>query len=192
MNSLKARLKDALPYLGYVGFFVTAFFFAYLTFPYDRLRDYVVAQANSQQQEPGKRRELRIGEMSLRPLLGVKLEDVEVRRFDNAGDSDPSVMRADMLKVSASAWSLLFGNVSYDFEGEVGEGSFEGSYEQDGDEVHISVEFDEVDLATAGIGSALGFPLEGKLSGEAELTLPAFLSDLNNGQPHAPQGCRTQ
>jgi len=172
MSALKASALRILPYVGYAGFFITLFVLcAYWTFPYERLRHYVVARANSEQ-EPGKRKELRIGELSLRPLLGMHLEDVEVRRYEGAGDEDPAVMRVDTLNVSASVLSLLSGGSSYDFSGEVKNGSFEGSYEQHGDDILISLEMEELDLAASGIGAALGFPMEGQMSGEVDLVLP--------------------
>jgi len=183
MSILRTYFTRALPYFGFAGYFFTLFFFfAYLTFPYDKLRDYVVARANSHEAS-GERRELRIGELSLRPLLGVRLEDVEVRRFDGPMDKEPSILRADLLKVSASVWSLLTGSASYDFSGEVKDGTFEGSYSQDGDDVHISAEIEDLDLAAAGIGSALDFPLAGKLSGEVELSLPKDAA-LSEGSIH--------
>lgn len=164
-----------LQLLGYAAFFVFAFLlFAYVTFPYDRLRDYIVAKASAQTGR--ERTRLRIGELSPVPLLGVSLSDVALTRESTAPDEIPQVVAFDELTLKTSLISTLLGDASLDFRGEVGSGSIEGTYEQVGEGIRLVADLSRFDLNAIGLGAQLGLPIEGLATGQVDLSLPDDLS----------------
>lgn len=167
-----------LAVLGYSGAFLFLFLVcAYLSFPYQRLRDYLVAQVNNSSRGP-TRTNLHIGELSPAPLLGVHLYDVryqvmETRRPENGART----LSVDNLTVKASLFSLLFGDLALDFESEVGAGTLEGSYEKTASWSKVQAELENLDLAKLGLGSYLSFPVEGVATGQVEMTVPEDIGD---------------
>lgn len=178
MDLSKAR-KRILPILGYTAFFVVLFVvFAVYTFPYERVRDYVLAQVNGNR-GPGDYQELQLGTLTPSPLLGANLTDIEYRNFDSKVDDSPGVLRLDELSAHASLVGLITGNRAFTFSGNKGEGTIEGSYEMSGEDMHIEAELDHLDLAAIGLDSYLDFPLEGVATGTVELVLPKDPSTSN-------------
>lgn len=158
-------------------FSVLFLLFAYWTFPYHRLRDYIVEQVERPMGPGGTRRlsgiELEIGELRPSWLTGATLKDVAFRKAAAPGE-DPIEIEADEVNVRASVLSALAGNIGLTFDAEVGAGTIEGSYSDDEETTEISAELDSVDLRKLGVLKTLtGLPAAGKISGKADLTLSA-------------------
>ncbi|MGD8859807.1 MAG: type II secretion system protein GspN [Myxococcales bacterium] len=179
--------ETLLLYVGYAAFFSFCFLlFAYLTFPYDRVRDHLELRAANL--DPPVHVE--IGELGPHWLTGVTLTDVHLLDAPGApeaggaidegdeGDDDSKSARGrtrlsiDELTVSVSPLSLLMGAVSVDFEAEAGEGSVEGSYaaEEKGP-TEVQAELEELDLGKLGVGAFLGVPFQGRATGTIDVTL---------------------
>ena len=173
MVDQKSNLWLAL--LGYSAFFLFAFiFFAYLSFPYERLRDYLVAQAAAQGGKDSAK--LRIGELSPAPLLGLTLQDVSFTRSAAGPDEAPQVIELDELTLKTSLMSVLLGDSTVEFSGSAGLGSFNGTFEQVEGTKQVHAELERLDLESIGLGAQLGLPIEGRATGKVELHLPEDLS----------------
>lgn len=168
------RRQQILLYAGYVVFFVICFLlFAYLTFPYERLRDIITDRFSSTPDGPGPKTTVKIEELSPYWFTGVQLEGVVVERTPDA-TSDPTVIAIDEVTLRAAPLSYLFGTIKVSFGAEAGDGSLDGTYESDpqGKAKHIVAELDELDLGKMGLGSFLGMPLAGVATGTIDLDLP--------------------
>jgi type II secretion system protein N len=177
-------------YLGigvlYALFFAVAFMFsAYLTFPYERLRDFILTKIEAASKGKPDAMQVDIGELTPSFLTGVVLHDVEVRKGTPpeapapasgaaAGEApEPSALRFDEVTARVSLWSLLMRSPKVSFKARVGEGELDGSFKQDGEAHEMEAELDAVDVAKLGLGSYLGVPLKGRATGTLELALPA-------------------
>lgn len=171
----KQNLRE---YLGlavlYGGFFILMFVIsAYLTFPYDRLRDYIVTQVEAAGKGRADTMQLEIGELEPSMLTGAVLHDVDLRRRTSSADAEPSALHFDELALRVSAWSIVTRAPEVHIRAKVGEGEIDSTFEQDGDAQRIDAELDAVDVGKLGLGSFLGVPLKGRATGTIALTMPA-------------------
>ena len=165
-------------YLGlgilYAVFFAVAFILsAYLTFPYERLRDFIVSKV----EESGKGRadtmQLEIGELQPSMVTGAVLRDVQLRRRTAEGDAEASALHFDEITARVSAFSVLTGSPKVHILAKVGEGELDGTFVQDSEQQELSAELDAIDVGKMGLGSFLGIPLKGRATGNLEFTMPA-------------------
>jgi type II secretion system protein N len=168
----RAHLKENLV-LGaaYSSFFVLVFMLsAYLTFPYDRLRDLITASASSS--VAGTTQHLQIGELIPLGFSGVRLSDVEFVREPPVATDASTVVRVSELSLRVSLWGLLFGQKKADVDAKIGRGTLSAAYTQSTGVQTIQADLVAVDVAELGLGSFVGLPLKGKASGKVDLTLP--------------------
>jgi type II secretion system protein N len=166
--------------LGYVSFFLFSFVvFVYLTFPYDRVRDFVVHQVELA--IPGAELEI----VSLEPawLTGIEAHGVRFRlpadEPARAG-AEPEARRPPRPSVTlpyvyarASILSYLLGTTEVVFEVQVdGGGTLEGVVRDDGAQSHVTAHLENVDLRRIGvIRHYTGFSVTGVVSGDVDLTV---------------------
>lgn len=165
---------------GYAVLFFTAFvFFAYLSFPYDRLRRYIVQEVNAPKGPRGVSSgyELSIADMGPSWLWGVSMEQVHLRRAELKPDDPAFEIYADKVDAQISLLSMLFGTLSVDVDAEVGQGSAEIEYTQSGQDQSLDAEMDELALGALFPKGVMGLPLQGNLNGNIELELPAVAKD---------------
>lgn len=163
---------NALMGVGYAGFFVAAFLLsAYLTFPYDRLRDFLVAKVEDAGKGQSDAMRLAIGELSPSFMTGAVLRDVQLTRQTSEPESTPSVLHFDEVTARVSAWSIITNSPSVSVQALVGEGELSASYSQEAEGQHIEAELDALDVGKLGLGSFLGVPLKGRASGAVDLSL---------------------
>jgi type II secretion system protein N len=171
--STRANVRETLV-LGalYTGFFVVVFVIsAYLTFPYERVRDLIMSRASTTA-TIGPSRSVQIGELVPFGLGGVRLKDVEIVQTSTPAEP-PSVLRVAELSVHLSPWALLFGERKLELHAAVGGGHVDAKYLESSTSRHIQAELDKVDVAQLGLGSYVGLPVRGKASGNIDLTVPA-------------------
>jgi type II secretion system protein N len=175
--NLSPRLRQVLKWTGYVAFYVFAlFFFAYLTFPYQRLGDRIVQEFNSKQTGPKPMR-LKLGEMSSYWLSGVEADDITLT---SPGEPDeqgkpgkPKVLTIDTAHGSISFFRLLFGTVYLSFGADAFGGELSGYTSASDEGRQLEVELEDLDLGQAPLfGDIVGLPLAGKLVGTIELMMP--------------------
>ena len=130
---------------GYASFFCSCFvLFAFLGFPYERVRDLIISRAEAAS-APGTK--LRIGDLGPHWLTGVTLHDVRLERPAATPDDQPSKIVIDKLVLSAAPFTMLFGGMGVSFDAKAGSGELDGSYsaKKDGP-AHVQAELDALDL----------------------------------------------
>ncbi len=161
-------IAKILKWAGYPLFFLFCFvFFAYQTFPYDRLADRLVQEASARGYE------LEILDLSSSGLTGLTFEGLRVVMPAKA-DSPPLDVIIDELTVSTSLFSLMSSTKSYSFDAELAGGEAEGDITIGENELEIEAEIEDVSLeALPALRSLTKVPLAGTLTGEIELAMPS-------------------
>jgi type II secretion system protein N len=162
------------PLVGYPLFYLLCLFvFALLTFPYDKLRQRIVATFNADQHASGGQQELRIDEMSGYWLSGVRVKGVTLTSPATEPGKPPSKMQIDEATVRYQMLPALIGNSDIHFDVYAFGGEASGSYDLSGKDRSIEVALDSVDIGEIEpLAQVLGIPLQGKLSGTVNLKLP--------------------
>jgi type II secretion system protein N len=174
---VKERILKYSKYAGLVGyplFYVLCVaVFASLTFPYDRLRDRIVAGYNADQRANGGKSELQIEGMSGYWLSGVRMTGVSLLTASSEAGKPPTRLKIDQATVRYAILPLLFGARDLGFGIDAFGGNASGWYDIDGEDVSIDVTLDSIDLGQVGpLVELLGVPLAGKLGGTIHLKLP--------------------
>jgi type II secretion system protein N len=166
-----------LLFAGYNAFFWVCFWlFAYWTFPYQRLAAFITDKVN----ESGSGYTLEIGGLSPYWLTGVELEQVQVRKTAAealaAAEGDkpkpPQAIQIESVQARLGLFRLLLGTRSVNFGAELGSGSIDGTYREDGEDKKVVATLEDVDLAKlALLESLVSLPMKGTLKGEFDLTL---------------------
>jgi len=156
-----------------VFYFVALILFVRMTFPYETLRNRILAEYNASQAD----KRLEIDDLSGSGLFGVEAEGVrltEMVELDADGKaSRPQSLTVDEVSVGVAALSYLFGTIAVDFDAEVGGGELSGDFYQDEAEARLSIEGEAIDISGLTLLSAgIGLPLGGELNGTVELFLP--------------------
>jgi type II secretion system protein N len=170
-------LKLAVKYAGLVGYpvfyIVCLGVFASLTFPYDKLKERIIAGFNAQQRSPAAQEELQIDEMSGYWLSGVRAKGVRLLSAPADPGKPPGTIQLDEVTARYSILSALTGGSDVGFDVFAMGGEASGSYEVHGSDKSIDVTFDAVDLGQLDpVVQMLGVPLQGKLEGTLHLAMP--------------------
>jgi type II secretion system protein N len=202
IEALKERAKQLAPWFGYSAFFLFAlFFFAYLTFPYDRLRDRIIADFEKSQRVPpgGARQTLSIGKLEPSWLTGVVLKEVTLTSTPADPSKPSSILRAEEVKVRVSVGSLFSKNKDLTLSAKALGGTIEGTVthtktvnptppkptdKDKGDKYDriIKLELDGIALNdVAPLRDAIGANVTGQLKGSIDMTLGESRVDKANG-----------
>ena len=181
LNAIKlnAATLKYLRWVGYgVGYLLLFAFFAYVSFPYDRLRQFVVASYNAAQTGVSPNR-LEIDSMSWSwRFPGVVAEGVRlVVSAPPAPEGEkqlpPQYLEAEKVFVSASALALVGGSRRASFGADALGGEITGLASDSDAARKLELELDDVEPGSIPqLASAIGLPLAGKLSGHISLDLP--------------------
>jgi type II secretion system protein N len=178
---LKFALKYA-PYVGYPVFYLTCLVvFAVLMFPYNKLKDRLVAGYNADQKGPGAQ-ELQVDELRGHWLTGVHASGVRLVTPSSDPSKPASKIEIDDAYVRFSLLSAMAGStwVGFDVYGMGGEVS--GSFESSGKDRAVQATLDGVDLGEVeALGQLLGVPIHGKVSGEVHLDMPEAKATRGTG-----------
>lgn len=160
----------ALLAAGYLGL---CLMFAYLLFPYDYLKEYVLQELRYPKSVDGTRKQsaydIQIEELEPSWFTGVELEGLRVTQRAATSD-EPLEVYFDSLTLRPSILGLLGGSTNVSFAAEVGAGEIDGSYASSDEEVSFSAEFSDVDLHALNVlKSLIGLPTKGILNGEIDL-----------------------
>lgn len=190
---MKPAVKRWLGWIGYpVGYLVLLGLFARCTFPYERVRDRLVAEFNTKQASAGMR--IEIAEMSGYWLSGIEAEGVKVTRTASATtpgapatpaivvspasdapteETKPHVTLIDHVYGSVSLLRLLFGTTAGSFGMEMQSGEIEGSFSSSSDSQSLELTLSKVNVGDLPLLSDLaGLPLKGTVDGKLEVELP--------------------
>ena len=168
---MKDKLKNIAPYLLMPFLYVFCLLvFAFITFPFDKLRDKIVTSFNSQQKNGAM--ELSIDEMGSSFITGVKAKGIKLTSAGEPG-KPPVEVKVDEAKARISVLGLLIGHRDVTFSFSLGGGDVSGNYEEHGKDREIEVNIDNVDIGQVEIiTSQLGVPMEGHLTGQVKFSLP--------------------
>ncbi|MBX3215362.1 MAG: type II secretion system protein GspN [Labilithrix sp.] len=183
MDKWKERLKRFGPKLGYPVFYLFCFLvFLSWTFPYEKLKDRLVAQFNAQQGKTAHPQELQVDELDSSFVTGVKAKGVRLISPAAESGKPPNVLSIDEARARISLLGLLVGNKDISFRVDAFDGTIKGSFEDTGKSRAIDITFDGVDMGRIDIIAAnVGFPLDGKLFGTIKLDLPEGKASKGNG-----------
>ena len=167
-------------YVGYPMFFLLCFvLFAYWTFPYARVKDFVIQEVemplngrSGQREASGY--ELEIVDLAPSWFTGVELTGVSLSKPSDEPDGLPSQVTFEHIHARVSLLSLLVGDVAATFDVSVAGGTIEGEFEQSGNDVAFDVLLDGVRAHRIGFLREFtgGLPLVGEVSGHIVANLP--------------------
>jgi type II secretion system protein N len=174
---MKERLiKLAKDYGGFVGYPLFYLFclavFASLTFPYDILRDRIVASYNDDQRASGALRELQIERIGGYFLSGVRLHGVTLTSGSPEVGKTPTKLSVDDATVRYALLPAIFGGSRIDFGVDAFGGTASGSLGTHGDDRTLDATIDSMDIGAIGLSALVGAPVDGKLEGTVRLKMP--------------------
>lgn len=180
----RALLKKWGPRLGYPVFYLFCLVvFLTWTFPFDKLRDRVVAQFNAQQKNASAPQRLAIEELESSWLTGVKATGVRLTSPSTDPTKPDAKIVLDEVRARISLLGLLVGNKNVSFSVKAFDGDVKGDFDDTGKERKIDVTFEGVDMGKVdAIAASAGFPLEGKLDGNIAFQLPEGKASKANGK----------
>lgn len=183
LEKWKERLKRFGPKAGYPAFYLFCLLvFLTWTFPFEKLRDRVVAQFNEGQRNAAHPQELQIDDLDSSFLTGVKAKGVRLISPPTEAGKAPSIITIDEARARISLLGLLAGNKDVSFKINAFDGTIRGTFEDTGKDRAIDLEFDEVDIGRVDtIVATVGFPIDGKLTGTLKLALPEGKASKANG-----------
>lgn len=175
-----ARKLKYLRWAGYVAGYLLAFVvFAYLSFPYERLRQYIVSSYNATSGGPGASR-LEIDSLTWSwRFPGIVAEGVRlVTPAPPAAEGDkpapPQYLEADEIFVSGSPFALLSGAREASFGVHSLDGEISGFVSDSEASRRLSLELEQVNPGKLPqLADVLGgLPLTGHLSGNIDIEVP--------------------
>ena len=169
----RISIRQILSWAGYPLFFSACFvFFAYQTFPYERLADRLVQLARAQGYE------LEIIDLTNSGLTGLTFENLRVVIPAEGEDSTPGEVIFEELTVSASLFSLMSDTKSYSFDAELAGGEAAGDISLGEDSLEVEADLEDIDLAALSIlRKFTKVPLSGIINGEIALTMPSEVDE---------------
>lgn len=163
--------------LGAAALFAISFvLFAYWTFPYDRLRDYLVQEVEAPAGPDGTRRpsgvELTIGSLEPSWLTGVELESVRVSKRAESPEDTPIELFVEEASVRIGLLALIGGSTSIGYDAVLAGGEIEGEYEESAESTRLAAEITDINVRQLGVLRGLvGLPVIGTLNGTVDLTI---------------------
>lgn len=166
-------VRKILRWTGYPIFFIACFiFFAYRTFPYDKLADRIVQEARARGYE------LEIIDLTNAGLTGLTFENLRLVLPEEDDGSPPLDVVFEELTVKTSLFSLFSNSKSYSFDAELAGGAADGDLTLGESDLEVDAEVEDVDLgAIPALRRFTKVPLFGTLSGQLELSMPSELAE---------------
>ena len=184
-DKLRERLLVIAPAIGYPFLYVVCLIvFASWTFPFDKVRDRVVAGFNESQRSTKSSHELAIAEMGSSwvtglKLTGVRLIDHDAPRDGSARDSSrgsgdgKSEIKIESLVARVALLPMLIGRRNISFHADVFGGSLDGAWKENGKDEEVEVTLEAIDFGqVTPLTQMLEVPMEGTLGGTFKLELP--------------------
>jgi type II secretion system protein N len=174
---VKERLLKLAKYAAYVGyplFYVGCLMvFAAISFPYDKLKERIVATYNSDQKDKPSPQELQIDELSGYWLSGVRMKGLRLLSSPTEPGKAPSKIAVDEATVRYSMLPALIGNSDVNLDVYAFGGELSGSFDVHGKDKEVDVTLDSIGLGEVEpLVELLGVPLQGRLSGTLRLKMP--------------------
>ncbi len=171
---MKERLLKYGGVVGYPLFFVVCLMlFGSLTFPYDKLKERIVASFNLQAHPGSSQQELQIDDLGGYWVSGVRMKGVRLLTASAEPGKAPSKIEIDEATVRYSILPLLVGSSDMNFDFVAFSGEISGSYDAPGKDKSVDLSIESVDIGKiTPLVQVLGVPLEGKLGGTVRFMMP--------------------
>ncbi len=172
------RIKRILPFLGYGFFYLFVFFLGcYLSFPYARLKDRLIAEFAAEQKGKLTSQKLEIDELEPYWFTGIKARGVRlsIANTPKMGEVDngPTVIEYEELRLRVSVLSRLIGKTKVSFYARAFGGEFEGTFSDSSTERHLDCELRDIAVGRLTfLTDLVGLPMYGSLRGKVDLTFP--------------------
>lgn len=192
---MKERLVRVAKWLAFPAFYLFCLgIFGYLTFPYDRLKDRIVAEIEKRSGKSGQRVE--IGKLTTYWFTGVEVENVKLhlppdepsaaRGLEMGGGSatpaKETVIAVDAAHVRVRMLPLLIGRVRIDFWASAFGGEIQGTAPVGDGKGDVEVELSGIDISKIEpVAHTLGVPVKGIASGKLSLSAPEGKFNKANG-----------
>jgi type II secretion system protein N len=169
----KIPIRKIFKWAGYPMFFAACFvFFAYRTFPYDRLADRIVQEARTRGYD------LEIVDLTNAGLTGLTFENMRLVLPEDEDGSPPLDVIFDELTVKTSLFSLISDSKSYSFDAELAGGGADGDLTVGESDLEFDAQMEDINLgAITALRRLTKVPLAGTLNGELELIMPSEVGE---------------
>ncbi len=197
---MKERLLALRPYIlrfvGYPLFFMFWFVtFVYVTFPYDRLKEAIVAAIEAPRRTPGGSSQpsnMQVSIGSVRPTFfpGISARDVALTFLPTKTGERSVTMRMQRVAAHVGLFALAGGNVSADIDIDGMGGRIEAHVDSAMRGARPGLRDLRVSLEHVRVGeiaplvSMVGLPLSGSLDGTVELHVPDGQVEQSTGATH--------
>jgi type II secretion system protein N len=175
---LPPRVKRILVASSYPAFYLFCLFiFAYLTFPYDRLKERILVEFDAPKAGKTSTQHLEIDSLGPYWLSGLSAKGVRMispRTPGPEGELPPSKLSIDEMHVRVSLFQLLIGRITVWFGGKAYGGTIDGwtRTNSDGRVLELAVENVDIGQIDAISDVVSGLPLTGTLKGKLAWALP--------------------
>jgi type II secretion system protein N len=171
------------PIVGYPLFYVFCLaVFLSLTFPYDKLRERLVASFNADQRASNGQQELQIDELHGYWLSGVRAKGVRLLSLPTEPGKPPAKIEIEEASVRYGLLPALIGHSDLGFHVNAFGGEASGSYDLNGNTKSVEVELDGIDLGQVDpLVEAVGVPLRGSLTGTVRIQMPEGKASKGTG-----------
>lgn len=175
---MSPRLRKILLWVLFPVFYLVSFlFFAYLTFPFDSLRDRIVVAFAEDQRKTGGDARLEIDGISSYWFSGVEARGVRMISApavkEDGSKAAPSQFEIDRATGRVALLPLLIGRVQINFSADLLGGTLSGSTRKSGEDRTLEIELEDLAVGEIGpLAEMIGLPLTGRLGGTVDLTLP--------------------
>jgi type II secretion system protein N len=198
---MKQRLRTVLKWIAYPLFYLFCLaLFGYLTFPFDRLKDRLIAEFDHSQTKRGQpaAQRLEIDEVSSYWFTGVEATGVRLIFLPDESSGRPmgleaalgktaeppkaTVLAIDEAHARVRILPLLIGRVKIDFEATAFGGTVEGTVPVGASSGPVEVEAENIDLGLIEpLVGLIGLPIKGLAKGKLELTASEGKFNKANG-----------
>lgn len=184
MNERLLKLAKSSAFVAYPLFYLFCLMiFAAVTFPYEKLKQRIVASFNADQRASGGQTELSIESMGGYWLSGVRMRGVSLLMASTEVGTAPTKVSIDQASVRRALLPMLVGHADTSFDVRAFGGEASGWYDVSGDDESIDVTLESLDLGMIGpLTDLLGVPIAGTLGGTVRLKMPGSKLSKSTGQ----------
>ena len=162
---MRAQLKKYGKYVGY-GLFTLLMivYFSFLTFPYDVIKDWYLAQ-----QTRGLPYQISIEKIRATPFLWIRASGIDVSQAEK---EQTSVLKLSEVRFRPSLLRLLTGKMAFRFKASLYGGKVHGKAGKGKESVDLALNWKDIALAELPVEARFpGAKLQGKLNGEMDLRM---------------------
>lgn len=185
---MKAKLKKIVPFIAYPAFYLFCLVvFGYYTFPYEKLRDRIVAEFERSQGSSGEHRRLEIERIEPYWMTGLRASFVRLvlTRAPESPDEKPkrSEVELDEVYARVAILPLLLGRVNLGFGAQAFDGSIEGTLSSKGQERRLELNLENIELARIVplLPAKEPLPMGGAIDGKVDFVIPEQKIQKANG-----------